>query len=130
MSSFINKFANSVTSGTSSLIGRDKVTRLTNSINKGLFRGSKYRDYMKLGNTVQLISRTSRMSLHICISQNDSSRLILLGNGQVGPEALNSHFVIEKDKNSSHLKFKNGNNYVAFDNEIPVSFLLVFHFYA
>jgi hypothetical protein len=118
MSSIVNKIANSVTSGTSSLIGRDKVTRLTNTLNKGLTK-SKYRDLMKRGNTVQIISRSSHMSLHICVSQNDASRLILLGNGQIGPEALNSHFIIEKDKDTNHFKFKNGNNYIAFDNEIP-----------
>lgn len=117
MTSFLNKVANSVTSGTSSLIGRDKVTRLTNSLNKVV--KSKYRDFMRAGNTVQIISRTSHMSLHICVSQNDTTRLILLGNGQIGPEALNSHFLIEKDKSSNHLKFRNGNNYIAFDNEVP-----------
>jgi hypothetical protein len=118
MSSFVNKIANSVTSGTGSIIGRDKVTRLTNVLNKSITK-SKYRDFMKRGNTVQVISRSSHMSLHICVSQNDASRLILLGNGQIGPEALNSHFIIEKDKDNNHLKFKNGNNYIAFDNEVP-----------
>jgi hypothetical protein len=121
MSSFINKFANTVTKTTSSLVGRDNATKLTNSLNKTLF-SSKYRDFMKAGNTLQIISKTSRMSLHICVSQNDPNRLILLGNGQIGMEALNSHFVIEQDPRNGHLKFKNGNNYICFDNDVPCIF--------
>lgn len=119
MSRLINKVANSVSSTTSSIIGRDNVTKFTNSINKGLFLKSKYRDFLRAGNTVQIISRCSHMSLHICVSQNDSTRLILLGNGHVGPEALNSHFLIEQDPKNTHLKLKNGNNYISFDNDVP-----------
>lgn len=118
MSSFINKIASTVSNSASSIVGRDNMTKLTNSINRSIIR-SKYREYMKHGNVVQLISKTSHQSLHICTSKNDVNRLILLGNGQIGIEYLNAHFVIEMDPKSSHIKFKNRNNYMAYDNEVP-----------
>ena len=118
MASFLHKVANSVTNSTSGIIGRGNMTKLANSINQ-IFTTTKYRDYMKAGNTIQLISRTSRLAVQICASQNDPSRLIVLGNGQVGPEYLNSQLVIEFDKKTGHYKFKSYRNYLAFDQDIP-----------
>lgn len=118
MSSFINKIASSVTNSTSSIIGRENLAKLSNSINR-TFKKSKYRDFMKHGNVAQIISKSSHQSLQICTSRNDASRLILLGNGQIGMEYLNAHFLIEVDPKNSHLKFKNRNNYMAYDNEVP-----------
>jgi hypothetical protein len=115
--SFVNKVANSLTSKGSLIIGRGPLTKFTNGINKALFK-SKYREFMKPGNLVQLCSKNSHMSLQICASQNDAQRLILMGNGQIGPQFPHAHFYIEKDKNE-HLKFRNGAFYLAFDNEIP-----------
>jgi hypothetical protein len=109
---------NSITNNTASIIGRENLTKLSNSINK-TFLKSKYRDYLKPGNTVQLISKVSHMSLQICASVNDSSRLVLNGAGQIGQEAFNSHFFIETDPKHGHLKFRNQLNYVAFDQDYP-----------
>lgn len=118
MTSFINKLASSVTNTAGSIVGRENLTKLTNSINRTI-KKSKYRDFMKAGNVVQLISKTSHQSLQICTSRNDPNRLILLGNGQIGIEHLNAHFLIEIDPRNSHLKFKNRNNYMAYDNDVP-----------
>lgn len=118
MASFINKLASSVTNSAGSLVGRDNMTKLTNSINRTI-KKSKYRDFMKPGNVVQIISKTSHQSLQICTSRNDPNRLILLGNGQIGMDFLNAHFLIELDPRSGHFKFKNRLNYMAFDNDVP-----------
>lgn len=118
MSSFLNKIASNVTNTAGSLVGRENLTKLSNSINR-TFKKSKYRDFMKPGNVVQMISKSSHQSLQICASRNDPGRLILLGNGQIGMEALNAHFLIEVDPRNSHLKFKNRNNYIAYDNDVP-----------
>lgn len=118
MSSFINKLSSNITNTAGSIVGRENLTKFSNSINR-TFKKSKYRDYMKQGNVVQLISKNSHMSLQICTSRNDPNRLILLGNGQIGLEYLNAHFVIECDPRNSHLKFKNRTNYVAYDNDVP-----------
>lgn len=118
MSSFINKLSSGLTNTAGSIVGRENMTKFSNSINR-TFKKSKYRDFMKAGNVVQLISKNSHMSLQICASRNDPNRLILLGNGQIGIEYLNAHFVIEVDPRNSHLKFKNRNNYMAYDNEVP-----------
>jgi hypothetical protein len=119
MSSFVNKIASTVTNKTSSIIGRENLTKLTNGLNRSLFLKSKYRDYMKNGNTIQLISKNSHMSLQICKSQNDQNRLVLFGNGQIGPEFTNSHWVIEIDPKNGHYKFRNGMNYLCFDQDVP-----------
>ncbi len=108
MSSFVNKIANSVTNTTSMFVGRETMNKLTNGLNRSIFIKSKYRDFMKNGNTIQLLSKNSHMSLQICISQNDQSRLILFGNGQIGPEFTASHWVIEIDPKNGHYKFRNG----------------------
>jgi hypothetical protein len=115
---FLNKVANSVTNKTSLLVGRENLANFTNSINR-TFKKSKYRDFIKHGNTVQLIARSSKMSLQICSSPNDQSRLILYGNGQIGPDYRNSHYTLELTKRNNHVQFKNLTNYIAFDNEIP-----------
>lgn len=117
MASYVNKIANTITNKTGSLIGRENLTRLTNSLNQS--NKSKYRDYLTNGNVIQLISKTSHMSLQICASQNDPSRLILLGNGQIGPQFNHSHFIIEIVPSNGHLKFRNAQNYLAFDMEVP-----------
>jgi hypothetical protein len=117
MASFANKLANSITSKGSVIIGRGPLTKLTNGINKALFK-NKYREYMKPGNLVQICSKTSHCSLQICQSRNDAQRLILMGNGPIGKEHNHAHFLIEKDKNEN-LKFRNGFYYLAFDNDIP-----------
>ncbi|CAF1000005.1 unnamed protein product [Brachionus calyciflorus] len=119
MSSFINKLASSLTDKTSGLVGRDNLAKITKVINKGISASSKYRDFMKAGNVVQFISQSSKMTLQICQSQNDPNRLILLGNGQIGPEYPATHFLIEADPSTKHLKFSNANNYICYDNEIP-----------
>lgn len=119
MSSFINKIANTVTNSTGSIIGRDNLTKLSNSINRSFVFKSKYRDFMHTGNVVQIISKKSHMSLQICASRNDPNRLILLGNGQIGLEYLNAHFLIEIDAKSGHYKFRNRNNFIAYDNDVP-----------
>jgi hypothetical protein len=119
MSSLVNKITNKVTNASSSIIGRGNMTKLTNSLNQSLFVKSKYRDFMKQGNVIQLISKSSHMSLQITKSPNDPNRLILSGNGQVGTDFINAHFIVEKDPKSGHLKFKNFNNFLAFDQDIP-----------
>lgn len=118
MSSFVNKLANSVTNKSSLLIGRENLAKITNSINKTLF-SAKYREFIKAGNTIQLVSKFSHMCVQICCSANDSSRLILYGNGPLGIEHTNSHLTIEIDPKNNHVKFKNLLNYLAFDNEVP-----------
>ena len=120
MSSFANKLANSLTSKGSTLIGRGPLTKLTNSINRALFK-NKYRDFMKPNNLVQICSKSSHCSLQICQSRNDASRLILMGDGAIdhAHTAHHAHFLIEKDKNNDNLKFRNGLHYIAFDNEVP-----------
>jgi len=57
------------------------------------------------------------MALQIMASQNDQSRLILYGNGQVGPNFSSSQFVLEVDKKTNNLKFRNYRNFIAFDND-------------
>lgn len=118
MASYLHKLANTVTNSTSGIIGRGNMTKLANSLNQ-IFTTTKYRDYMKAGNTIQLISKTSRLALQICASQNDPNRLILLGNGQIGPNYMNSQLVIECDKKTNHYKFKNYRNFIAFDQDVP-----------
>jgi hypothetical protein len=39
-----------------------------------------------------------------------------MGDGPIGPDHHHAHFAIEKNDN---LKFRNGNFYIAFDNEVP-----------
>ena len=117
MSSFMNKISNTVTNKGGMILGRGNLTKLTNSINQTLFK-AKYREFLKVGNTIQLVSKNSHMSLQICSSMNDPGRLVLMGNGQIGPEFGNAHFVIETTP-SGHLKFRNHLNYLAFDQEIP-----------
>lgn len=117
MSSFINKMANSVTNGASSIIGRTNATKLTNSINQSLFVKSKYRDFMKNGNTIQLLSKNSHCSLQIMRSTNNDG-LIVIATGQIGGQYPNAHWVLEKLPNGN-LRFRNGQNFLAFDNEIP-----------
>jgi len=119
MSSLVNKITNKVTNASSSIIGRGNMTKLTNSLNQSLFVKSKYREFMKQSNVIQLISKSSHMSLQITKSPNDPNRLILSGNGQVGTDFINAHFIVEKDQKSGHLKFKNFNNFLAFDQDIP-----------
>jgi hypothetical protein len=121
MASYVNKLANAVTNKTSSLVGRENLAKLTNSINRSLF-SSKYRDYLLSGNCVQLISKSSHMTLQICASPNDPNRLILMGNGQVGAQFTNAHFIIEIEPKRRHIKFKNANNYLAFDSNVPCIF--------
>lgn len=120
MASFLNKLSNSITNTASSVIGRENATKLANSINKVVY-SAKYRDILKPGNVVQLISRTSHMSVQICASPNDLSRLIILGNGQIGPDHRNSHFSVIKEPKHGHFKFQNGPNFFAMDepNGIP-----------
>ncbi len=118
MTSHINKLVNTITNKSALVIGRENLTKLSNSINK-TFLKSKYRDFLKAGNTVQIISKVSRMSLQICSSQNDPNRLILNGAGQIGPEAFNSQFMIETDPKENHLKFRNHLHYIAFDQDVP-----------
>ena len=117
MSSFANKLANSITSKGSVIIGRGPLTKLTNSLNKAFFK-NKYREFMKPGNLVQICSKTSHCSLQICQSRNDAQRLILMGDGPIGNTYHHAHFLIEKDKNEN-LKFRNGNFWLSFDNDIP-----------
>ncbi|RMZ94341.1 hypothetical protein BpHYR1_027947 [Brachionus plicatilis] len=119
MSSFFNKIASQITNSTGSIVGRDNVTRLTNSINQSFYTKSKYRDFLKQGNVVQLLSKSSHRALHICSSPNDPSRMVLLGNGQIGNEFFGAHFTVEVEGSKKHLKFRNGNNYICFDNQIP-----------
>ena len=137
MASFVNKIVSSVTNNTSTIIGRENMTKISNSLNR-TFKQAKYRDFLKSGNVIQLISKTSHNSLQICASQNDPNRLILLGNGQIGEEFFNAHFTlirgikaihnnliiksnlenflfqIIQDKND-HLKFQNRLNFLACD---------------
>lgn len=117
MASFANKLANSITSKGSVIIGRGPLTKLTNSLNKAFFK-NKYREFLKPGNLVQICSKSSHCSLQICQSRNDAQRLILMGDGPIGNTYHHAHFLIEKDKNEN-LKFRNGNHYLAFDNDIP-----------
>lgn len=118
MTSHINKLMNTITNKSASFIGRENLTNMSNSINK-IFSKAKYRDFLKAGNTIQLISRNSHRSLQICASQNDPNRLILNGQGQVGTEYTNSHFVIETEPKHGHLKFRNRQTYIAFDQDVP-----------
>lgn len=118
MSSHINKLMNTITNKSAIIIGRENLASMSNSINKMISK-SKYRDFMKSGNIIQLISRNSHRSLQICSSLNDPNRLVLNGSGQVGNEFLNSHFVIETESKHNHLKFKNRLTYIAFDNDYP-----------
>lgn len=112
--SFFNKLSNNITNKASSIIGRENLTKLSNAINRGIF-SAKYRDFLKAGNVVQIISKNSRMSVQICASKNDANRLIVQGNGQVGPEFRYAHFNLVKDPKNGHLKFQNGMNFFALD---------------
>lgn len=107
--------ANTVTSKGSTVIGRGPLTKLTNGINHALF-STKYLKFMKPGNSVEICSKTSHCALQIVQSRNDQTRLILMGDGPIGPDHRHTHFLIEKNEN---LKFRNGNCYIAFDNEVP-----------
>lgn len=114
MASFLNKVTNSITNGASTVLGRESLAKLSNSINSTFFN-TKYKEFLKPGNIVQIISRSSHMSIQICSSQNDPNRLIVLGNGQIGPEQQNSHFTVVIDPKNGHLKFQNGLNFLALD---------------
>ena len=114
MSSFVNKLASSITNSTGSLIGRDNLAKLSNSINKVISK-SKYRDYLKAGNIVQLVSKTSKKSVQVCSSNENQNNLLIYGDGPIGPEFTFAHFKIEQDPKKGHYKFVNGINYLAFD---------------
>ena len=86
---------------------------ITSSINRLIVK-SNYRNYIKDGNMLQLCSRSSHMSLNVCYSQRDPLELLIMGNGQIGDNYPHAHWLIEVDKRG-HLSFKNGNNYLAFD---------------
>lgn len=110
----LNKASNSLVNNLGTFIGRENATRLTNAANKAIFKAN-YRDLMKAGNVVQLIARLSEQSIQICASQNDPNRLIILGNGPVGPEYRHAHFNLIRIKENGHLKFQNGSNFFALD---------------
>jgi len=78
MASFFNKVSNSISNNASIVLGRENVNKLTNALNNVIYN-AKYREFLKPGNIIQLISKNSHMSLQICSSQNDSNRLIVLG---------------------------------------------------
>ena len=118
MSTIMNKIANKITNQTGSLLGRENLNKLTNSLNK-VFWKSKFRDYLKAGNIIQLISKTTKMSIQICASNEDPQKLFLIGNGQIGPEFTSAHFKIEIDPKKGHFKFNNAINYIAFDIDFP-----------
>lgn len=123
MSKFLNKLSNSITNNAGVLIGRENLSKISNSINRAIWT-SKYREDMKAGNIVQLVSRNSHQAVQICASQNDPNRLIVLGNGQIGPEHRNSHFSVIKIKNNSHFKFQNGPNFLALNEPAGIPCVL------
>lgn len=114
MSKFLNKLSNSITNNASIVIGRENLNKISNSINRAIWT-SKYREDMKPGNIVQLISKNSHLAVQICASINDPNRLIVLGNGQIGPDHRNAHFNVIKVKSNSHFKFQNGPNFLSLD---------------
>lgn len=118
MASHLNKFVNTLTNKSAIIIGRENLANMSNSLNQ-IFSKSKYREFMKPGNVIQLVSRSSHRALQICSSLNDPNRLVLNGQGQIGAEFANAHFVIETEPKNKHLKFKNRLSYVAFDNDYP-----------
>lgn len=120
MASFVNKLANSITNSTGSIIGRENLAKMSNSINQA-FNKNKYRDLLRNGNVVQLLSRNSHKALEICSVPNYPTKLAVYGGGQIGPEFTNAHFVININPENKHIAFQNMNNYLGMsvNNFIP-----------
>lgn len=118
MASYINKLSNAVTNATGSIIGRQTLTKISNSLNQSLYVDVAYRPLIKNGNIVQLISRNSSRSLQICTLPQDPHALILFGNGQIGNEFANGHFMISINADG-YLMFSNLNNYICFEQNHP-----------
>ncbi len=78
MSSFLNKISNSISSNASMVLGREAASKLTNALNNVIYN-AKYKELLKSGNIIQLVSKNAHMSLQICASPNDNNRLIVLG---------------------------------------------------
>jgi hypothetical protein len=115
MASFVNKISNSVTNATGGLVGREALTKLSNSLNKAFTTKSKYRDFLVSGNVVQLVSRNSQKSLQILSVEDQPALLYLNGNGKIGAEAPNSHFKLMINPKNGHYTFSNLNNYLTID---------------
>jgi len=115
MAFLINKFSNAVTNATGSIVGRENLAKLSNSINQSLFIKSNYRKHIRSGNVVQLISRNSNQSLQICQNLN-AGVLVLFGNGQIGNDHLNAHFHLYVNPKNRHISLRNFNNYITFES--------------
>lgn len=67
---------------------------------------------------LQLCPRSNHMTLNIASSEQEPDEFTIRGDGQIGDNYPNAHWTIEIDKRG-HLSFRNGNNYLAFDDRIP-----------
>ena len=112
MAFLINKLTDGITNATGSLIGRENLTKLSNSLNKSYVSESQYRPFIKHGNVIQLVSRNSLRPLQIVRSVHNPTQLIITADGQVGESFINSHFTILINNRNQHIAFQNSNNYI------------------
>jgi hypothetical protein len=112
MAFIVNKITNGLTNATGSLIGRENLTNIANSLNKSYVSDSKYRPFIKHGNVIQLVSRNSLRPIQIVRSIHNPTQLIITADGQVGESFINSHFTIMVNNRNQHLAFQNSNNYI------------------
>ena len=67
MAYFVNKLTDKVTNATGSLIWRETLTKISNSLHQSVNVAAKYRNFLKTGNVVQLISKqSSSQNVFIC----------------------------------------------------------------
>ena len=112
MAFIVNKITDGLTNATGSLIGRENLAKMANSLNKSYINDSKYRPFIKHGNVIQLVSRNSLRPIQIVRSVHNPTQLLLSADGQVGESFINSHFTIMVNNRNQHLAFQNSNNYI------------------
>ena len=125
MAFIVNKITDSVTNATGSIIGRENLTKLSNSLNKTIYSESKYRQFVKHGNVIQLVSRNSLRSLQIVRSIHNPTQLIIVGDGQIGQSFTNAHFTILINNRNQHIAFQNANNYIGLSHNRVLGILTI-----
>ncbi|CAF0810532.1 unnamed protein product [Didymodactylos carnosus] len=96
--------------------GRDYVTSAANALNQ-VVKGKDPQVYLKAGNIVQFISRSSERTIQIVMS-NMNNKLVPDAAGGKGPYYQNSHFRVVASQYDRYY-FHNNYNYLGFKNHQP-----------
>ncbi|UJR15223.1 hypothetical protein I4U23_002182 [Adineta vaga] len=93
--------------------GRDYLTTAANTVNS-LVKGKDPRAYLKPGNVIQILSRSSSRTIQIVVSKT-TNELICDAIGGTGSFYPNAHWLVVCTPNS-HYYFHNNYNYLAIKN--------------